>query len=133
MSNGPVMYWRTSVPFSEIEAKLKAAGRPVGQLLSIEAVSRTPSFRVGRLQFTGNAGDAVIAAKDFRVWLGGDRIKSTAFSVECRDDTAVFKGKGWGHGVGLCQWGALGQSLLGKHHEEILNFYYPGSQITDVH
>lgn len=127
----PHYYWRASVPFSEIEQKLKASGRTVGQLLSVELVTRTPSFRVGRIKFTGNAGEAVVAAKDFRVWIGGDRLKSTSFTVECKDDTAHFKGKGWGHGVGLCQWGTLGQSLLGRQADDILQFYYPSATIVD--
>lgn len=127
----PHFNWRAAVPFAVIEQKLNANNRPVGQLLSIQAVSRTPSFRVGRLKLTGNAGEAVIAAKDFRVWVGGDKLKSTSFTIESKDDTAFFKGKGWGHGVGLCQWGTLGQALIGRQADTILHMYYPDSDIED--
>jgi stage II sporulation protein D len=47
-----------------------------------------------------------------------------------RDDAAEFRGKGWGHGVGLCQWGSFGQSLVGSDYQKILQFYYPGSKIA---
>ena len=125
----PHFYWEAKIPLSEIEEKMKLNGRPVGRLLKMEIITQTPSGRVGSLHITGTAGDTVMAAKDFRIWLGGDKLRSTAFTVEIEDDTANFHGKGWGHGVGLCQWGALGQSLLGHSHEKILQFYYPGSQI----
>jgi stage II sporulation protein D len=59
-------------------------------------------------------------------------MRSTSYAVGIEDDHAIFRGKGWGHGVGLCQWGALGQALLGRHHDDILRFYYPESEITEL-
>jgi stage II sporulation protein D len=128
----PHFNWTAKVPLSLIEEKMNKNGRPLGQILSIELVTRTPSNRVGSLRVTGTLQETVVAAKDFRVWIGGDKMRSTSYSVEIDEDTAVFRGKGWGHGVGLCQWGALGQALLGRHHEEILRFYYPASDITEL-
>lgn len=126
----PHYFWNAKVPLSDVEQKLAKSGRPVGRILSIEQITRTPSGRVGSLRIVGDAGQTVVAAKDLRVWVGGDKMRSTDFTVSVRDDTAHFKGEGWGHGVGLCQWGALGQSLLGRNAETILAMYYPGSTIT---
>ena len=126
----PHYNWESRVPLAEIEEKLKKYGRPVGRTLRIEIISQTPSRRVGRLRIIGTAGEIVVAAKDFRVWIGGDKIRSTSFSIEVREDAIYFHGKGWGHGVGLCQWGLLGQALLGKTYRSLLEFYYPGSQIA---
>jgi stage II sporulation protein D len=125
----PHWKWSSKVPLADIEEKLAQNGRPIGRVLSLEPVTRTPSNRVGSLKITGANGEAVIAAKDFRVWLGGDKIRSTDFTVAVKDDTVEFQGKGWGHGVGLCQWGTLGQAILGKKYDEILKFYYPGASI----
>ncbi len=127
----PHFFWEAKVPLAEIEEKLNVNGRGLGQLLSIEEITQTPSSRVGSLRLTGTSGEAVVAAKDFRIWVGGDRMRSTNFTVKINDDVAEFHGKGWGHGVGLCQWGTLGQAMLGRRHEEILKFYYPGSEIKD--
>ncbi len=127
----PHYYWQAKVPLSTIEQKMNKANRAVGQILKIEPVSQTPSGRVGSLKITGNQSESIVAAKDFRVWVGGDLMKSTFFTVDIVEDLAEFHGKGWGHGVGLCQWGALGQSLLGKSHREILSLYYPQAQIAD--
>lgn len=127
----PHFYWNATVPLSGIEEKMKKYGRSVGQILKIEQITQTPSGRVGSLRITGTTSEVVVAAKDFRVWVGGDRIRSTFFSVDIKEDMAEFKGEGWGHGVGLCQWGALGQSLLGRTHDTILKFYYPGAEIKE--
>ncbi len=124
--------WQAKIPLSTIEEKLRQSGRSVGRILKIEIISQTPSHRVGSLRITGTSGEAVIAAKDFRVWVGGDKMRSTVFTVSVAEDMAAFRGKGWGHGVGLCQWGTLGQALLGHSHEEILKFYYPGSEIKKL-
>ena len=125
----PHYNWEARVPLVEIEAKLNQYNRPIGQVLKVEVITQTPSHRVGSLRLTGTRGEATVAAKDFRVWVGGERMRSTMFTVEMIEDRVFFHGKGWGHGVGLCQWGALGQSLLGKTYQNILEFYYPGAQI----
>ena len=127
----PHTEWQSKVPLATIEEKMNKNGRSVGRVLKIEPISQTPSARVGSLRITGTGGETVMAAKDFRIWVGGNKIRSTRFTVMIHDDLAVFQGKGWGHGVGLCQWGALGQSLLGHNFEKILQFYYPGSEIVD--
>ena len=128
----PHFNWQIRVPLAEIEEKMIKYSRPVGRVLAVEVISQTPSHRVGSLKITGIDGQAVVAAKDFRVWIGGDKMRSTNFTVTVNDDMAEFKGKGWGHGVGLCQWGTLGQALLGRKSIEILELYYPGATITDL-
>lgn len=125
----PHYSWKSDVGLSDIEEKMMKNGRPIGQILKIEPVSKTPSGRVGSLRITGTSSEAVIAAKDFRIWVGGDKMRSTNFIVRTEEDVAKFEGKGWGHGVGLCQWGTLGQAMIGRKHRQILQFYYPGSQI----
>ena len=118
------------MPLSEIEQKLNSSGHPVGQILKMEIVTQTPSHRAGTLKITGTQQEDIIAAKDLRILIGGDKIRSTAFTVIVKEDQAQFTGKGWGHGVGLCQWGALGQALLGHPYRDILKFYYPGAEIS---
>ena len=76
---------------------------------------------------------ASIPAKDLRLWIGPTIIRSEFFDVEASHDKFKFSGRGWGHGVGMCQWGALGLSLLRKSHAEILTFYYPDSQIEKLY
>jgi stage II sporulation protein D len=57
------------------------------------------------------------------------RLKSTYFSVKLIENNVVLTGKGFGHGVGLCQEGAMQMAKLGFTSEEILNFYYPNTTL----
>lgn len=127
----PHFGWKISLPLSDLEEELAQHDRPVGRILTVEPLTQTPSGRVGRIRFTGTEGEAEVAAKDFRVWVGGDKIRSTSFEFTLKDDRILIEGRGWGHGVGLCHWGTLGQALLGRKYRDILSFYYPGSELAD--
>ena len=56
------------------------------------------------------------------------KLRSTQFQIEATSTEVVFKGRGFGHGVGLCQEGAMRMSQLGYTYKDIIHFYY-----TDVH
>jgi stage II sporulation protein D len=49
-----------------------------------------------------------------------------------RGDMFEFSGRGWGHGVGLCQWGAKEMGEKDKNYHEILKFYYPGTEVKNL-
>ena len=61
---------------------------------------------------------------------GWNAIKSNDFELQQRGERVVFRGRGLGHGIGLCQWGAREQAARGRTGEEILRFYYPGARIA---
>jgi stage II sporulation protein D len=64
---------------------------------------------------------------------GNGLLKSNNFIIEIDENrNVIITGKGSGHGVGLCQWGAIGQSRLGKNYKEILNHYFPGTEIKKL-
>jgi len=69
----------------------------------------------------------------FRERVGGNTLRSARFEVRRDGDRFVFEGRGYGHGVGLCQWGAKGMADAGKTCQEILEHYYPGSEGTKVY
>jgi stage II sporulation protein D len=60
------------------------------------------------------------------------QLKSTYFSIEQRSDSVIFKGKGYGHGVGLCQEGAMRMARLGYSYKDILHFYYKDVHLVDL-
>jgi stage II sporulation protein D len=84
----PHFEWQSKVPLASIEERMNKNGRPVGRILKLELISKTPSGRVGSLRITGTGGDTVMAAKDFRIWIGGDKIRSTNFTVVIQEDLA---------------------------------------------
>lgn len=65
---------------------------------------------------------------------GKSILKSTCFDINVDDEkNIVINGKGNGHGVGLCQWGAIGQSKKGIDYKSILNHYFPGTMVKNIY
>lgn len=106
--------------------------RSLGRIRDVAIIERSQSNRPVRLRLTGSSGETHdMLAERFRLALGGTKIRSTDFSIRMTSREIIFEnGRGFGHGLGLCQWGAQGQALLGKRAGEILRYYYPGSRLT---
>jgi SpoIID/LytB domain protein len=100
----------------------------VGEVLALEPLERGPSERIIRLRIRGQARSLVIGKElEIRRALSRSHLYSSAFDVERDGAMFVLKGKGWGHGVGLCQIGAAVMASRGKNYHEILEHYYPGT------
>lgn len=94
-----------------------------------------PGFtRLTRVRLMGATGQTDnLRAEDLRLALdpSGRRIRSTIFVMKGQEDQWIFQqGRGWGHGVGLCQYGAQGMARQGKSAQEILNRYYPEGEVV---
>jgi stage II sporulation protein D len=118
----PYSSWEKEIPIREIENALKLHG-----IRNISIRSFTSSKRVKELAITHQAGVSGINATEFRKALGWTRLPSTHFTIRKQKDMMIFLGKGYGHGVGLCQWCALEMAAEGKDYKEILSFFYPGT------
>jgi len=121
----PSAFWNKRLPLSEV-----ASARGVKTLTGIKVGTMTSTGRVGDVILITSDGEQTIKANDLRKLIGWDKLPSTDFSVYVENEEAVFDGKGWGHGVGLCQWTALEMALDGKSYKEILAHFYPGAEIT---
>ncbi|MBU0717460.1 MAG: SpoIID/LytB domain-containing protein [Planctomycetes bacterium] len=101
----------------------------------ITVTDRTASGRPMWLRLHGAEGQTHdILAERFRLALGGHTIRSTDCDITVTRSHWIFEnGKGFGHGLGLCQWGTQGQALAGRSAAQILRYYYPGSKITRVY
>jgi stage II sporulation protein D len=114
------------------------AGGP-GRVKHLGIASTTPSGRVSVLDIETERGAFPVRGNDIRFVLraspGGEMLNSTYFSVEPeygRDgllSRVTFRGRGYGHGVGMCQWGAIGRARAGQSFGAILGTYYPGTTI----
>jgi stage II sporulation protein D len=120
----PYAQWERDIQISEIEQALDVQG-----LKELSIKSHTSADRVREVEITTNSGLETISALDLRKALGWKNLPSTNFSLSRVGDSVVFKGKGYGHGVGLCQWGTLQMARDGKNYKEILSFFYPGTVI----
>ena len=113
-------------------------GHVPGRARAVTIGSHTPSGRVGTLTITTDRGNFLLRGNDIRFVLrapGGEILNSTYFSVETTVgvDGSVAQltmhGMGYGHGVGMCQWGAIGRARAGQDYQTILRAYYPGTNI----
>jgi len=109
--------------------------RALGGFRAIEIADRTATGRPLHLRLHGAGGRSEdILAERFRLAVGPSTLKSTDFQIECNDRYVVFSnGRGFGHGLGLCQWGMEGQARQGRRVGEILRFYFPGAKLTRVY
>jgi len=103
----------------------------LGHIQSITVSERTSTGRPGTLRITGSSGESHdMLAERFRLAIGGMVIRSTDFRLRNTVKELIFEnGRGFGHGLGLCQWGAQGQALEGKPAAAILKYYYPGARL----
>lgn len=132
-SDSPHYYWRMVLDLKNIRKKLGRRYVLEEPLQNIGVCERTTTGRVRSLELKDASGKSqVISSKDFRSLLGADVVRSTNFSIALEQDHVVLSGKGWGHGVGLCQWGALGMSKKGYTYRQILEFYYPGADLVKL-
>ncbi len=121
----PYYMWEKRIPVIEIE---KALG--LRDIIEIYIGPRTVSNRVRDLRIETKSGSVTMAAKDVRRKIGWDRLPSTMITTLVRDgDAFVFEGKGYGHGVGMCQWSALEMAKGGSTYRDILAKFYPGALI----
>jgi stage II sporulation protein D len=128
----PHFKWKASLPFKNIEKALKGSGFKVEKIASIRIVDKNASGRVTDLEITSGLGRLKIDANRFRLAQGANIIRSTNFNLLIKKKKAYFTGSGWGHGVGMCQWGAFFMSRKRYNAGQILDFYYPGARIKKI-
>ena len=125
----PHFNWHYDLSLKEIEDKLSQEGFKIKNITNLKILGRDKSGRVTDLKIISANKEEKIPAKDFRNIIGPNNINSTNFSVNVVGSDAVFEGIGWGHGVGLCQWGAYFMAKQGYTAEQILKYYYPGVNV----
>ena len=125
----PHFQWTLDVRLTDLGDALRRSGVDVGTLRGVEVTERTASLRATTVTLRGTAGTQRLRGNDFRRMVGYDTLKSTLFAVAVDGDVARFSGRGYGHGVGMCQWGAKGMAEQGSTAREILAFYYPGARL----
>ena len=131
-AGAPHYYWNLDVRLADLSEALRKHDFTVGSVTAIEISERTPSLRAAWVTVHGTRSSARIRGNDFRRILGYDTFKSTLFAVALDGDWARFAGRGYGHGVGLCQWGAKGMAEQGYQAKQILEQYYPGATLGNL-
>ncbi len=125
---GDPMRWQARFHWRDVRARLERAYPHIGRLRGI-AVGARAGKRAVKMKLVGTRSSEMISANRLRILLGPAVLKSTAFEMKRNDRQVVFSGTGYGHGVGLSQWGAYAMASAGKGYREILSFYYHGVTI----
>ena len=118
---------------AQISAALRKAGRVLAPVTSVRVSARTGSARARKLLLDTPSGERSLAAVELRQMLGYEALPSLLFAVSVEGKDAVFRGRGNGHGVGLCQWGARARAVRGESYRQILAHYYPGSEVRRMY
>jgi stage II sporulation protein D len=132
----PFANWSKGLSPAQVQARLARAARGIGSIVDLRVVSRGASHRVTDLEIVGTSGTAHVRGGRIRSALG---LREQLFVIdrEYDDDGRIaeftFVGRGWGHGVGMCQVGAYGLAKQGWTSEQILKAYYSGIEITRMY
>ena len=121
--------WKVEYTRSELsELICRRSGIDFGQVRELITLRRGPSGRIVELEIVGSKRSLTVGKElMIRRWLSESHLKSSAFTISYDDDRIILTGRGWGHGVGLCQIGAAVMGEKGYAYSEILSHYFPGS------
>ena len=126
--------WQAHKTKAELDAAFRSLA--IGEFSDMRVIQRGESERLVSTEIVGTTGRATVAALRLRTRLG---LRDSLFSYDIERNAAgavvgaTFFGRGWGHGVGLCQVGAYGMALAGAGYEEILKKYYAGIELQKVY
>ncbi|MDQ3365650.1 MAG: SpoIID/LytB domain-containing protein [Myxococcota bacterium] len=120
--------WTEKLRVDDLTLRIATEFPEIGRVTALVPKQRGVSGRINVLTLKGEKGSVDVAG-DLRIrrLLGG--LKSTLFEVKREGDSFVFRGAGFGHGVGMCQMGAMGMASAGKSYAQILGHYYRGTHL----
>lgn len=127
--SSPYFSWSFTIQTTELEDFFNTLKLPLPfRGLSIEKMDKGKRV-MSLLVFYGKDQNRSIKASELRNHFGANKLRSTSFTMESAPQGVLFQGHGWGHGVGLCQFGAKTMGDQGHSSPQILQFYYPCAQI----
>lgn len=132
-------FYRWTVQYTQQELSAivrERSGIDFGEIQELRAIKRGPSYRIYELEIVGTKHRMIVGKElEIRKWLSKSHLYSSAFDViisksEDNSDTIfTLCGRGWGHGVGLCQIGAAVMAHQGFTYQQILSHYFPNSEL----
>ena len=132
----PFTNWTTELSLGQAQARLGHFASGIGSLKDLRVLARGRSGRATDLEVIGTDGTRQVLGGRIRSALG---LREQLFVIERKYDESgriagfTFLGRGWGHGVGMCQVGAYGLARQGFNYEQILKAYYTGIELTRLY
>ncbi len=124
--------WQAIFTDKEIISKLNKSGFNITHISRIVPGKISSSGRWVSVRIIGKPHSITVQGNMFRLILGAEKLRSTKFRISHYKDKWIVKGKGWGHGVGMCQWGAKGMADRGYKYYQILRYYFRGTKLVKI-
>lgn len=122
--------WELKLNKSKIEEILASKKIQLGEFMGMEILEKGASGRVTSIKILCEQDELILKGNEFRNLMGVNVLRSTLFDVAFNGEEWVLTGRGWGHGVGMCQAGAKGRAEAGQDYLTILSAYYPNTEIS---
>ena len=131
----PFTNWSVSLAPSAVQSRLSRYVKGIGTLYDVNIKRQGYSRRAVELEIVGSNGVKTLKGGKIRSAL---RLKEQLFVINKRYNGSqvagyTFTGRGWGHGVGMCQYGAYGLAKMGVKYDEIIKHYYTGVELTTAY
>jgi stage II sporulation protein D len=121
--------WETTMQLGRAAAIL----RLTNGISAVAVTARTESKRIKTVEFSDPSGNKItLQGKDLREMFGANSMKSTRANIRISGDSLVISGAGYGHGVGMGQWDALGMARQGYDYKFILTYFYKGTSVDRI-
>jgi len=125
----PGYSWSYKMNLRDLASILNDNGIKVGSINEIIPSEKGRYGRIIKISISHSAGNLLLNGNTFRLKVGPYKIKSTLCKIKRKGDVIEFSGRGFGHGVGMSQWGAYIMAKKGYSYQEILAFYYKGIEV----
>ena len=126
-NNSPHFKWLRNYKITELNSALFPLN--IGKITNIFPLKRTVANRIMWIKITGTKGMITIRGEEFRKLL---KLPSSKFTLKIENNIIKFSGSGYGHGLGMSQWGAKALAESGFTYDKILAHYYSGIRLTKV-
>ena len=127
--DSPHYHWERPIALQAVEEGLRKIGYPLETIATLSPLQWSRAGRLLTVRILHSGGELILKAEELRKALGYQALPSTHFKIDSFGKELLFSGMGYGHGVGLCQWGAKVMAERGLKFEEILRYYYPGVKL----
>lgn len=124
--DSPYFQWERTITLLDLEEGLRKSGYPIAAVATLTPLQWSRAGRLLTVRILHDGGEIILKAEELRKALGFRVLPSTHFVIDSFGREIHIRGSGYGHGVGLCQWGANVMARQGLKFEEILLYYYPG-------
>ena len=132
-TNSKYYHWKKILGKKDIQNKLNSAKSKIKRIRNISTEQIGPGGHCSTIKIDHAGGTKRVNANDFRLIIGPNNLRSTSFSIKSSGSSFVFDGKGWGHGVGLCQYGTQNMAKSGFRWFDILRYYYPEIDLVKIY